>query len=237
MIAAFLNSPFNFGAPPAPPPGGDPYFDDVVLLLHCDGTNGSTTFTDNSSAGHAMTARGSAQVTTTDPKYGTGAVLLDGTGDYLETPIDADFNFGTGDFTIECFVRFGVSIKQYIFDYSTANTSMLAITPSSGNVQVYSASSFCINAGSTAFSTGVWYHIALSRAGGDWRIYRDGTEYAIAAGQGARSFGFNSRSMYVGSAGNGTNGINGRVDEFRITKGVARYTANFTPPTAPFPDS
>lgn len=232
MIAAVLNSPFNFGAP-APPPGGDPDFSSVVLLLHCDGTNGSTTFTDSSSSAKTVTAVGNAQISTASPKFGTGALLLDGTGDYLSIPADADFDFGTGDFTIEFAVNFQGSGQQYLMDYSSVNTSVISITPSSGNMFVYSQGSFCINAGSTPFSLNTWYNIAVVRSGGTWTIYRDGVQYLQATGQTTRTFGSSALNLYIGIAGNGGVAAQATVDEWRMTR-VAR---TISVPTEAYPDS
>jgi len=204
---------------------------EVSLLLHCDGTNGSTAFTDSSLTPKTVTAFGDAQITTTAPQFGSGAMLLDGTGDFVQASASADLNFSTGNFTIEFFVKFNSGIRQYICDYAT-NESAIIITPSSGLVQVFSNDSNCILTGSTPFNTAQWYHIALARDGGDWRVFRDGTLYVQATGQPARTFGSSANPFRI----SGADAFNGAFDEWRITKGVARYTANFTSPTLPFPD-
>jgi len=230
MIAACLNSPFNFAASG----GGDPDYASVSALLHFDGTNGSTSFTDNGPAARTFTGNGNAQLSTSNPKFGTASLLLDGNGDYVSCPASAAFDFGTAPFSIEFWVNFTGTGTQYIMDYATANTSIIAITPSNGQVWVYSQGSFCINAGSTAFSTGQWYFIQLIRSGGTWTIYRDGVQYAQATGQSSRTFGSSSLAFYIGIAGNMGSATNGRIDDFRITKGVARAASL---PTAAFPDS
>lgn len=76
------------------------------LLLHCDGTDGSTTFSDNGVTGHTVTANGNAQIDTAQSKFGNASGLFDGTGDYLTIPDHADWNFGTGNFTIDAWIRF-----------------------------------------------------------------------------------------------------------------------------------
>jgi hypothetical protein len=209
----------------------DPFIGSVSLLLHCDGTNGSTAFTDSSPTPKTVTAFGDAQITTTAPKFGSGAMLLDSTGDFVRASASTDLNFGTGNFTIEFFVKFNSSTRQYISDYAQ-NESAIIIVPSSGIVEVYSNASWAINTGSTPFNTAQWYHIALARSGGNWRVFRDGTLYVQATNQEARTFGSSTNPFQI----SGVVPVNGAFDEWRITKGVARYTANFTPPTAPFPD-
>ena len=229
MIAAFPNSPFVFAASG----GGDPDYSSVSALLHFDGTNGSTTFTDNGPGARTFSANGNAQLSTSGPKFGSASLLLDGNGDYASTAADAAFDFGTGDFSIELWVNFSASTTQYLMDYATANTSIIAITPSNGSVWVYSQGSFCINAGSTAFNTGQWYFIQLIRSGGTWTVYRDGVQYAQATGQSSRTFGSSSLSLYIGIAGNMGMPLNGKIDDFRITKVVRAASL----PTAAFPDS
>lgn len=233
MPAAFVINSYRFTTTGG---GGDPYFSSVTLLLHCDGSNGSTTFTDNSSSAHTVSPQGNANLNTSILKFGSASCNLDGIGDYLIIPASSAFDFGTSDFTIEFWVRFVGSSQQYLFDFSNVNTSVLCITPSSGNLFVYSQGSFCINSGSTPFSTGTWYHIALVRSGGTWTVYRDGVQYLQATGQGSRTFGTNLFNLYWGIAGNGALATQANFDEIRITKGVARYASGFTPQSAAFPD-
>jgi len=212
----------------------DPDYASVSLLLHCDGTNGSTTFTDNSPSPRTVTANGNAQVTTSTKRFGTGGLALDGSGDYLSVPANALFNFGTGDFTIEWSVNFNATGSQYMMDYASVNLSCIQINPGSGNVWVFSQGSFCINTGSTAFNTGTWYDMALVRSGGTWTIYRDATQYAQTTGESSRTFGGSSDNLYWGIAGNIGVPSNATFDEIRITKGVARTISALT---AAYPDS
>src|SRR5690554_1699309 len=83
----------------------DPYFASVVLLLHGDGTDGSTTITDNSGSAHSPTVNGNSQIDTAESQFGGASVLFDGSGDYLEYADSADWDFGTGDFTVEFWMR------------------------------------------------------------------------------------------------------------------------------------
>lgn len=76
------------------------------LLLHCNGTDTSTSFPDSGNTGHTVTANGNAQVDTSFKQFGTGSLLLDGTGDYLSIPDSEDWNMGDGTFTIDFWVRF-----------------------------------------------------------------------------------------------------------------------------------
>ena len=203
----------------------------TVLMLHFDGADASTSFPDSSSSGHTVTAVGDAQVDTAQSKFGGASGLLDGTNDYWTVPASANWNWGTGDFTVDLWVRFNSTARQYIFTVGN-NVALLAITPSSGLVEVYGPSSPVINTGSTPFSTGVWYHIALVRNGNSWVVYRDGTSYVTATD--SRSWGSSSDTLYIGIASSGTQDFNGWMDELRVSKGIARWTANFTPPSGPY---
>jgi hypothetical protein len=213
----------------------DPFFSSVVALLHMNGADGSTTFTDVT--GKTWTALNNAQIDTAQSKFGGASGLFDGGDDSVRQAGSTDFNYGTGDFTIEFFIRFAVSTRQYVYDAVFLNESAIIITPSSGLVEVYGPSSHVINGGSTAFSTNTWYHIALTRSGNNWTFWRDGTSYRTATD--SRSWGSVTSAGITlggGSAG-GSVELNGHMDEVRITRGVCRYTAPFTPPTEEFPDS
>lgn len=227
---SFLINPYRFAAAG----GGDPNFSSVVLLLHCDGTNGSTTFTDNSSAGKAVTAFNQAQISTTDPKFGTGAALFDGTTDYLTVPASSDWAFGTGDFTVEYWVKAN----------STGNQNFMGVRSAGGwNILIFSgaiywqssyANTNLYNVSSSVITNGSWHHVAHCRSGTSHRIFIDGTQSGSTITD-STNYSVSGTAFSVGfSTSYGS--YNGRFDDIRITKGVARYTANFTAPTAAFPD-
>jgi hypothetical protein len=209
----------------------DPDFANVSLLLHMDGTNGSTTFTDSSSNAFAVTAFGNAQVTTTDPKFGTGSLTLDGDDDYLTVAADADFQFGTGDFTVEC----------WVYVNSTGNTGLFTFGSSGSGLQVnlFNSQWNLGTAGSggtamAAITTGAWQHLAVTRSGSSLRMFINGTQIGSTL---TNSTNLSDNALKIGYYFGSNYAMNGKVDDFRVTKGVARYTANFTAPTAPFPDA
>ena len=218
----------------------DPNFANVSLLLHMDGTNGSTTFTDSSSNTVSITANGNAQITTSTFKFGTGSSTYDGTGDYLNTPSSSLFNFGTGSaFTVEAFIRVPNSFIRPIFSQRIAGVFAPFEIQQNGSGYTWLLANAAVNnwasvaSSSTGLiSTNTWYHIALVGDGTNVKFYHEGTQI-LSASQPAWTSA--NRTMYIGGGGDGV--YQGQIDEFRVTKGVARYTANFTPPTAPFPDS
>lgn len=214
---------------------GDPNFASVSLLLHMNGSNGSTTFTDTSTTAHSISVFGDAQVTTTSPKFGTGALLLDGAGDYLSAPSHTSLTFGTGDFTIEAWVRFDtVSAAQYIFSQRDIGGFSLLLL-ADGRLQGITPSLNTVTEGSATMAVDTWYHVAFTRSGTSYNVWVGGTGSATGTITGEDGA---SGISYIGYRGSGgVTYLDGRIDDLRITKGVARYTANFAPPSAAFPDA
>jgi hypothetical protein len=208
---------------------------EVSLLLHGNGTNGSTTITDSSLTPKTVTAVGNAQISTAQSKFGGASIALDGTGDCLTIPA---ITF-TGDFTLEAWlyktardgsgysVLFSTSVSsppannnQFAYDATTEGSIITAI-----------AGSAVIGASGTSVPTNNWCHLAWTRSGSTVRQFVNGTQQGS---NGTSSATFNI-SM-IGALTTASFEVNGYIDEVRITNGVARYTANFTPPTLPFPD-
>lgn len=221
----------------------DPYWANVSSLLHFDGADGSTTFTDQT--GKTWTANGSAQIDTAQSKFG-GASLLGYNGSaysQVETNSHTDFDFGTDDFTVEWWQRWNsmsTPLYQCAFQrgYNTAGALTVVTGNSDGKYLVIFNNNVVICAESTAGTTGSWVHYALTRSGTTVTLWRHGV--ASATGTSATNLTI-SKKLAVGgyATDSGADGqaFNGHIDEFRITRGIARYTANFTPPSAPFPDS
>jgi hypothetical protein len=228
------------GAVPAPPASGDPDFANVSLLLPLDGSNGSTTFTDFSNNAFTVTANGNAQISTAQSQFGGASGLFDGTGDYLSLPSSSEWAFGTADLTIEFWFRVASFGSGIAYLSQAANTSP--------NWYVYSDNSTLFRFGrhggaqyngiTTTISLNTWYHVAIVRSSGAIAIYLDGQSRTLTTvGGGVGGFNFSATTaLNVGAFSGGSNGYNGNLDDIRITS-AARYTANFTPPTAAFPTS
>lgn len=212
--------------------GGDPYWGNVVSLLHFDGADGSTTFTDQT--GKAWTATG-ATLSTAIAKYGSASGNFNSAARYIDAT-SGDFTFGTGDFTIELWLyRGGQTAGQILFDLRPASTSGLypTIYLSSSTVRYYTNGADRISGGTAASST--WVHIALARSSSVTRLFVGGVQVGGDYSDANNYIGTRAR---VGNGGdNPISQPPGHIDELRITKGVARYTSNFTPPTAAFPNS
>lgn len=220
---------------------GDTNWGSVSLLLHCDGADGSTTFTDSSSYARTITAVGTANISTTTPKFGTGAALIDASGERLTAATATELHLSTGDFTIELWFRREVSGAGTLATYAVSGGSTYAWTVfnnASNAITFWAANDagtdiVTISGGTTSVNT--WHHLAVTRSGSSWRGFLDGTQ--IGSTQTSSASIRPSASGYILSLGaypNGGTRFTGRLDEIRITAGVARYTANFTAPTAAF---
>lgn len=235
----FLLNPFRFGGSGG---GGDPHYSNVSLLLHMDGADGSTTFTDSSPTPKTVTSYADAQISTTQSKFGGSSLRLDGTDGYLSIPSDAGFAFGTGDFTVEFWVNLDVNnVYQMMFYTGPYNTSQLAVRVSdTGKLQTFignGTDSYGVVSGATTVTTSDWHHIAVASASGVIKSFLDGVQQSSKANATSIT---STTAAYIGAqvvSGSPAGFPAGYIDEMRVTKGVARYTADFTPPTAPFPNA
>jgi hypothetical protein len=209
--------------PTAPPTGGT-----ALLNFTNAGILDNTGF-------NALETVADAQIDTTVKKYGTGSMEFDGTGDWLLIPDSPDLKLGTGNFTIEFWVYLNaISAARGFVAKGGASTGWLVSLVSTNTVRFTFTTSTITSTGTLAAST--WYHIAVVREGtgsNQTKIYINGTN----DGTGTVSTDFNqTESMYVGANRTGGDALNGYIDDLRITKGIARYTAAFTPPAKAFPD-
>jgi hypothetical protein len=221
----------------------DPQFNAVSLLLKGDGVDGSTTIFDSSPTPKTVTAVGDAQISTAQSKFGGSSLKFDGTGDYLTSTANSAFDFGSGDYTIELWVKLtsasnyggivgkgqiGV-VNSTVYSLEFNNTSN-AVSLWIGNNTPPAFGSYVITGTTNVRTSATWTHLAVSRSGNNTRLFVNGTQegstyttaYTITDGN----------PLYIGGSfyAPTTNNINGYIDDFRITKGVARYTSNFTPP-------
>jgi hypothetical protein len=176
---------------------------------------------------------GNAQISTSVVKYGTGSMYFDGTGDNLFTRTTPDLALGTGDFTVEFWINLAANLVSFakIIQMGTTGDAFTIETQSTTNVlTVTNFTSTVYLVSNTALTNNTWIHVAVTRASGTLRIFQNG----LSVGGVSNTINFlNSGGVYIGQSSLGT-AMNGYIDDLRITKGYARYTANFTPPTAAF---
>jgi hypothetical protein len=221
----------------------------IALLLHMDGSNNSTTFTDTSGNGLAVTAQGGAVVSTAQSQFGGASAKFDGTaGSNLQVASSAPLNLGSGDFTIEFWMRLASGYTDrfvagrtnaaltggwavWVLDQNTFATTRKLTFEVIGE-------SFAITTDVDAYADNTWVHIAIVRDGNAVTIYADGD--VIGDGTFSGSVASAVGPLFIGGvSGNQTlasNSIDGYIDEFRLSRGIAQYEAAFTPPASSFSD-
>jgi hypothetical protein len=168
-----------------------------------------------------------AKISTTQSKYGGSSMSFDGNGDYLDSPSILSAQFGTGDFTIEGWLYINsLAAAQVLFEFRAVNGAsygQIYIT-TSGVLRFYLPTDIGT---SNTLSAGAWTHFAITRASGTLRMFIGG----VQGYSNSHTSAMDATRLRIGADVSGGNGYNGYIDDLRITKGFARYTANFTPPT------
>lgn len=219
----------------------DTYYSNVSLLLNFNGADGSTTFTDSGPGAKTLTVNGSAQIDTAHSKFGGASGLFDGASAYLTHAADAAFGFGTGAFTIEAWLRVASlpGYRKTVVDFRTALEAgdIDAVDGEFGFDTDGSLYYFNTDATwyyyppppSSPVPTSVQTHIAWTYDGATLRAFVDGVLQWSAST--SLDFGA-SRPLTIGRSADGSQYLDGHLDDLRITNGVCRYTSAFTPPTA-----
>ncbi len=220
----------NFDVIATPAGGND---GDVKLLLHGNGTDASTSFTDSSSGSKTVTASGNAQIDTAQSKFGGASMLFDGSGDYLSVPDSGDWDWGTGDFAVDFWVRFNSVANAVTFVDRNAQGQTIRWAQSVNQLRVDLPGTPNALTASWTPSTNTWYHVAVTRSGTSLRAFIDGTQIGSTATD-STDVQLNNESLYIGDQEGGGTSLNGWMDELRVSKGVARWTSNFTPPSAEY---
>lgn len=223
-----------------------PLWDNVILAMHMDGSNASTTFTDLK--GHSISAAGNAQISTAQSKFGGASALFDGTGDYLTTGSSDSWLIGTKDFHLSCWVwiaaasapdglgnryadlvsiddggsvTFNLEIRG---NGSTTGTGMQIYSDANGSGGVY-----------FSISNGAWHFVEVDRFKGTLYLSLDGVLQGSVSYPG--SLGSTSQGLHVGGRSFSTNYahcLNGYIDDLIFIRGAALNVNSFTPPSAPF---
>ena len=224
-----------------------PYSSDANTKILLNFTNAGIY---DSTAKNLLETAGNAQVSTTQAKWGTTSIAFDGTGDYLLSRYSPNLEFGSGDFTVECWVYFSVlpsnaaaTIVSYgdsdntprwllYYDSRTGSANGLRFTVING---AGTAIVLVEGGGTSGWAANTWYHVAVTRSGSSWRLFRDGTQTGSTVTDTDAIPAASNNGLVVGAEPSLGVLLNGYIDDLRITTGYARYTANFTAPTAAFP--
>lgn len=218
----------------------------TVLLLHFDGADGSHNFIDNSFAGgHAVSPYGNDQVDAAQKKFGTGSLLLDGTGDYLSVPDDADWVLGD-IFTLDTWIRFNALPSDWekmvlCSQYQNNNNYWHFAVNNEGGLLNLNIKFINQNNGSTwgsipaivPLAVDMWYHMAFVGDESNFRIFLDGN--IVSENTSAPDIGDYAADFNIGHHDYPSHiDFNGWIDEFRVSQDVARWTSTFTVPTEPY---
>jgi hypothetical protein len=209
----------------------------IVLALPMDGTNGGTSFGDQSAvikgsgSAKTVTVNGNSNTSTAQSKFYGSSGLFDGTGDFLGITPTTDFAL-PGDFTIEAWMYSALSANNAIFSIGSYTSGLYFRTGEGGDltkITIFINNSQVALSASGAIKASQWTHVTVVRAGSTVTIYVNG----VSVVSGTSSFSIPSDTTYVGRAVHSTGeDMNGYLQDVRVYKGVAKYTSNFNPPSA-----
>jgi hypothetical protein len=195
----------------------------------------------DAAAGAVLECVGDAKVNTSIKKYGAGSIVFDGTGDYLSVPWNEFWNIGSGDYTVECWLKTSGAVGEIVsaFNQSSPYPGWLfgvGFNSNNGKLTFYNAngSSSETKASTLTVNDNNWHHVAVTKSGTTLKFFIDGlldsTHTLSLVGTGS------NQAIRIGADNNSSPSryLNGYIDDLRISKGLARYRYNFTPPTRAF---
>lgn len=203
----------------------------TVLLLHGEALVDA--------AGHPITAVGNAGISSAQSVFGGSSLAFDGAGDVLTSPDSPDFAFGAGDWTVDFWVRFNdvATLQWIVAKRPGSGFGPWSIVLSSGFIRVLGSVGGTAwdvaTSGGSVLVVSTWYHVAVVRSVNDYKVFLNGSQYGPTATV-AGALMADSTPLSVGAAVAASSSVNGWLDEVRISKGIARWTAPFSPPTAPY---
>lgn len=212
------------------------------LLLHMEGVD--ATFVD-SALGKTITASGTATQSATQKKFGSKSAYFNASDGSLSVAASSDFKVGSENFTIDFwfypttesrYALLAFSSDFYLgmdFNYNGTRNVNIWASSNATSWDLIHADSGGSGIGSTSLSLDSFHHIAFVRNGNNWMTFIDGTKDIDITVSGSVA-DTSSKNLRIGTWGNGLYDLVGYIDEFRFSKGIARWTSNFTPPTAPY---
>ena len=207
------------------------------LLIHFDGIDARTAYV--AETGQTCTFVGTAQLDTAQKKFGASSLLLDGNSDYVTLPDSADWDFGTGDFTVDFWIRIAnadtVNTVYSHGKYNESGSMRIIVTPTF--IQVILDTTI-INY-TESFSVNTWHHIAVVRTGDTLKVFSGGAQIGSDEDVSGKDISGHSADLWIGNDANEYTGyyMDGWLDEYRVSKGIARWTSDFDVPVGPYTDS
>lgn len=223
----------------------DPYFANVVLLLDASAREDGATPSDLDVKGNTPLWRGAAQCKTDQAKFGGSSLYFDGTDDRIAFADSADWAPGLGDYTVEMWAYAPTASgtgDRVLIGQSNVYNGFYPFTMRKSNLssQASVSNGATIYGGPTGLSTvfDAWVHYALVREGANLRAFVNGAMAVLHTGLGGVTLLDSTGNLAIGAYSDfdavGFDWM-GWIDQVRLTKGVARYTESFVPPTNPFP--
>ena len=218
----------------------DPNFNQTVLLLHGDGTNGAqnNTFLDSSTNNFTITRNGNTTQGTFSPfslPNGEFSNFFDGSGDNLYTPSTSALNVGSGNFTIECFFNVSSFNNGNILRAGNVFGGFALLLSGTGVIYYLSSNgtswdiASAVSAG-TGLSVNTWYHLALVRNASTITPYINGVA-GTSTTTASALFALNGFNVGAEQNASAVGSFNGYISNVRVVVGTAVYTSAFTPPS------
>ncbi|MFH1593779.1 MAG: LamG-like jellyroll fold domain-containing protein, partial [Candidatus Omnitrophota bacterium] len=228
--------------------GGPPAIEDLSdsLLLHFNGDNDINSPIDSSIHNHLpITFYGNARLDTETKKFGTSSLALDGSGDYIMLPDSDEWNFGNEDFTIDFWAKFrspayhAMMFSQTAQGVSPAHSANLNLSSGKNlyfTVDDYTQPERLVGLSGPGWnpSSDQWYHIAVVRYGDTWTMYMNGEAVDSVSGNSSAYPDYDAPLLIGKFSANDNYFFDGWIDEFRISKGIAQWTSDFS---SALPDS
>ena len=214
------------------------------LLVTATGTGmqtgaATTSVIDTSPGIRTVNVNGTSYVSGLSPfgnTYPGSVYMSQALSSYLTSTSYNGYTYGTGDFTIECWIRLtSTGVQQYIIDQRNSGTAT-AIIPTlyvdSTNVLIYYVNGAVVITGASTLTTGIWYHVAVARTGTSTKMFLNGTQEGSTYSD-SNNYVASRVSISTNGATNGSNILSGYVSNVRLSKGFCYYTTTFTPSTTP----
>lgn len=214
--------------------GGDT---SVSLLLHMDGSDGSTSFIDSSTYNKTVTRVGTPTLSTAQsPAFQSSSGVFNGSTDALRVAHDSTLDLSGGPWTIEMWAYMNVTETTVFYDQGASGDRSIRLYYTTSNngwtTYLYNASqSFTSLTITDSTPAGAWHHIAITYDGSIVRAYKNGFRgKSIAYSPG--TLHSTSSDLYIGATATNSSELNGYLADLRVTKGVAQYVTDtsFTVP-------
>jgi hypothetical protein len=212
-----------------------PVANTVLLTAQTNLSSNTKSFVDESNLNNIVSGFGNSNLGSFSPFGGTWSNYFDGTGDWLSMPSSTIFEFGTGDFTIECWaypISFGNGFTLYAHWNNSGPAARFAFAITATGIVVDTTSGMALTfSGTTTITVGQWYHVAVTRTGSSWRTFINGT--IISTATSSSTYSPTGMPVYIGDYPSDFSTGYGYISNLRVLKGTALYTANTTITSSP----